>query len=107
MGTTVSEVRTEFLESSADVKVDSLPLSHASVEIGHLYMDDLAGGESAIARAFAAAAPWVRAAQAPRSIGCDKESARVSTCFLIDDYFSRFSAPAAVIPMVQIGRAHV
>jgi hypothetical protein len=96
----VSEVRTEFLESSAGLKVDSLPLSHVSVEIGHLYMDDLVGGASAIQNAFASAAPWVRTAQNPRAIGCGKESARVSTCFLIDDYFSRFSSPAEVIPMV-------
>ena len=96
----MSEVRTEFLESSADFKVESLPLSHVSVEIGHLYMEDLAGGEFAVQRTFAAAAPWVRAAQSPQAIGCDKESVRVSTCFLIDDYFSRFSSPAKLIPMV-------
>jgi hypothetical protein len=96
----VSEVRTEFLESSADFKLDSIPLAHLSVEIGHLYMEDFAGGESAVRHAFAASAPWVQAAQTPRAIGCEKESARVSTCFLIDDYFSRFSSPAAVIPMV-------
>jgi hypothetical protein len=96
----VSEVKTEFLESSADFKVESIPLSHVSVEIGHLYMEDLADGESAIQRTFAAAAPWVQTAQIPRAIGCDKTSTRVSTCFLIDDYFSRFSSPAVVIPMV-------
>jgi hypothetical protein len=45
-------------------------------------------------------APWVRAAQTPQAIGCEKKSVRVSTCFLIDDYFSRFSSPAAVIPML-------
>jgi len=97
----VTEVWTEFLESSADVKVESLPLSHVSVEIGHLYMEDFADGEDAVERAFAAAAPWVRAAQIPRAIGCGKKTARVSTCFLVDDYFSRFSSPAAVIPMLQ------
>jgi hypothetical protein len=96
----MSEVRTEFRQSSADLKMDSLPLSHVSVEIGHLYLEDLAGGESAIQRAFAAAAPWVQAAQTPRAIGCEKETARVSTCFLIDDYFSRFSSPAELIPKV-------
>jgi hypothetical protein len=96
----VSKVKAEFLESSADFKVDSLPLSHVSVEIGHLYMEDFADGENALQRTFAAAAPWVRTAQTPRAIGCDKESVRVSTCFLIDDYFSRFSAPAVVVPMV-------
>ena len=96
----MSEVRTEFLETSAVFKVDSLPLSHVSVEVGHLYMEDLAGGESAVRRALAAAAPWVRVARTPEAIGCEKKSVRLSTCFLIDDYFSRFSSPAEVIPMV-------
>jgi hypothetical protein len=96
----VSDVETEFLETSAEFKVESVPLSHVSVEVGHLYMEDLAAGESAVQRAFAAAAPWVRAARTPRAIGCEKKSVRLSTCFLIDDYFSRFSSPAEVIPMV-------
>ncbi len=96
----MSEVKTEFLEASADVKVESLPLSHVSVEIGHLYMEDFTAGAAAVQRTFAAAAPWVHTARTPRAVGCGKESVRVSTCFLVDDYFSRFSSPAAVIPMV-------
>jgi len=96
----VSEVKTEFLESSADFKVESLPLSHVSVEVGHLYMEDLIGGPGVVRRTFAAAAPWVRTAQTPQAVGCEKKSVRVSTCFLIDDYFSRFSTPASVIPLV-------
>jgi hypothetical protein len=96
----VSEVRTEFLETSAEFKVESVPLSHVSVEVGHLYMEDLAEGCSAVQRTFAAAAPWVRAARTPQAIGCEKKAVRLSTCFLIDDYFSRFSSPAEVIPMV-------
>jgi hypothetical protein len=100
MGTVVTEVKTEFLESSADLKVESLPLSHVSVELGHLYMEDLARGEPALRDTFAAVAPWVRAAEVPRSVGSVKQPVRISTCFLIDDYFSRFSTPAEVIPMV-------
>jgi hypothetical protein len=96
----VSEVKTEFLESSADFKVESVPLAHVSVEVGHLYMEDLSGGPATVQRTFAAAAPWVRTAQLPQAVGCEKKSVRVSTCFLIDDYFSRFSTPALVIPMV-------
>lgn len=96
----MSEVKTEFSETSADSKVEALPLSHVSVEVGHLYMEDYARGADSVRRAFAAAAPWVHAARTPRAVGCDKKSVRVSTCFLIDDYFSRFSSPAAVIPMV-------
>jgi len=63
----VSEVKTEFLESSADVKVESLPLSHVSVEVGHLYMEDFIDGEGAVRRTFAATAPWVRTAQTPQA----------------------------------------
>jgi hypothetical protein len=96
----MTEVKTEFRESSAELKVESLPLSHVSVELGHLYLEDLAEGPAAISNTFAAVAPWVRAAEVPRAVGCGKRSARVSTCFLIDDYFSRFSTPALVIPMV-------
>ena len=40
----MTEVKTEFRESSADLKVESLPLSHVSIELGHLYMEDLARG---------------------------------------------------------------
>jgi hypothetical protein len=100
MGTVVTEVKTQFLESSADLKVESLPLSHVSVELGHLYMEDLARGEPALRDTFAAVAPWVRAAEVPRSVGAVKQPVRISTCFLIDDYFSRFSTPAEVVPMV-------
>jgi hypothetical protein len=96
----VSDVRTEFLESSADYKVESLPLSHVSIELGHLYSEDLTGGLNAIKRTFAAVAPWVRTAESPQAIGCDKSSVRMSTCFLIDDYFSPFSSPAELIPIV-------
>ncbi|HTU72716.1 MAG TPA: SCO2522 family protein [Trebonia sp.] len=96
----MSQVETEFLETTADLKVESLPLSHVSVEIGHLYMEDFVDGVDAVQRTFAAAAPWAQAARNPQAIGCDKKSVRVSTCFLIDDYFSRFSTPAVVIPMV-------
>ncbi len=96
----MSEVRTEFLETSDGFQVESVPLSHVSVEVGHLYMEDLVAGESAVQRTFAAAGPWVRAARTPQAVGCEKKAVRLSTCFLIDDYFSRFASPAEVIPMV-------
>jgi len=96
----VSEVRIEFLETSAGFQVESVPLSHVSVEVGHLYMEDLVAGESAVQRTFAAAGPWVRAARTPQAVGCEKKAVRLSTCFLIDDYFSRFASPDEVIPMV-------
>ncbi len=100
MGTALTEIRTRFLESSAEIKVESLALAHVSVEIGHLYMEDLIGGPDAIRGTFAAVAPWIKAARTPQAIGCTKPSVRMSTCFLIDDYFSRFSSPDELMPVV-------
>jgi hypothetical protein len=97
----VSEVRTEFREETAEPRTGSLPLSHVSVELGHLYMEDLAAGPDAIGAMFAAVAPWAAAAQSPAAVGCTRKSVRASTCFLVDDYFSRFSTPAQVIPMLE------
>jgi len=103
LGSAVSKVHTEFSESSADLKVQSVPLSHVSVELGHLLppktwqRDRRPSG-----RTFGSVAPWVRAAAATPAGDRLRTSSRVrwSTCFLIDDYFSRFSSPAEVIPMV-------
>lgn len=86
-----------FTEQSATPVVRGVALAHLSVELGHLYMEDFQGGRETIAAQFRAVRPWVRTAiQA-----CDDElgsrPSRVSTCFLIDDYFTRFSTPRAVV----------
>ena len=75
----MSEVKIEFLESAADLTVESLPLSHLSIEVGHLYMEDFTDGEGRLRRSFAAVAPWVRTAQTAQAVGCEKKSVRVST----------------------------
>src|SRR5690242_15315202 len=98
----MSDVRTEILESTADLRVESVALSHVSVELGHLYQEDFIGGEATLRATFAAVAPWVRAVEKnPLAVGCTKSSVRMSTCFLIDDYFSQFSSPAELIPVLQ------
>jgi hypothetical protein len=66
-------------------------LAHLSIEAGHFFMTDLVdqkGGirENLIREQFSRVAPWVRAARA----GAVEEfgpKPRVSTCFLVDDYF--------------------
>ncbi len=99
----MSEVKTEFLETSADLKVRAFHRSrlptYRSRSVTFTWRIWPAGVE-AVRRTFAAAAPWAHTARIPQAVGCDKKSVRVSTCFLIDDYFSRFSSPAEVIPMV-------
>ncbi|WP_436788070.1 SCO2522 family protein [Yinghuangia sp. YIM S10712] len=87
---------TVFREQSAQEWTESVPLAHVSVELGHLYMEDFAAGPDRLRAHFAAVAPWAetaRAVAAPRG-----KRARVSTCFLVDDYFTRLASPAEVIP---------
>ncbi|MDT5029287.1 MAG: hypothetical protein QOE61_5713, partial [Micromonosporaceae bacterium] len=93
-------VETVFEESSAAGRVASMPLSHLSIELGHLYMEDFAAGPRRLRELFDQVAPWVRTAQDVCAAGVAPQRPRVSTCFLIDDYFGAFGSPREVLPMV-------
>ncbi|GHJ45825.1 hypothetical protein Cs7R123_31670 [Catellatospora sp. TT07R-123] len=89
-----------FVENSASPKTDELPLSHLSIELGHLYMEDFMAGYDRLRQMFVQVKPWAEAAEgACRAVVGAK--ARISTCFLIDDYFSRFDSPQRIVPMLQ------
>jgi hypothetical protein len=89
-----------FRELTADDRVESVALSHLSLELGHLYMDDFTGGPKRLRDQFERVEPWATAAQQIATKELSGRRARVSTCFLIDDYFTRFSSPATVLPQV-------
>ncbi|WP_327693289.1 SCO2522 family protein [Streptomyces sp. NBC_00459] len=84
-----------YREDSAEPPTEQVPYSHLSIELGHLYMEDFAAGPERLRAHFAEVAPWADAARVRAG-----RKRRVSTCFLVDDYFTRFSSPAQVIPMV-------
>src|SRR6266516_5684925 len=103
MGQHMTEVI--FEETSGDERVERLPLAHLSIEIGHLYMQDLKGGPDRLQQLLEAVAPWVHTVRD----GCARQlrptTARVSTCFLVDDYFvdeefTRVSSPRVVLPQI-------
>jgi hypothetical protein len=99
-----------FREASAERRVASVPLAHLSIELGHLYMEDFAAGPQHLRQCFQQAAPWANAArqactdsiQRQRTQQGGREGrrarARISTCFLVDDYFTPFSSPAELVP---------
>jgi hypothetical protein len=89
---------TVFRETTAQPRTQSVPLAHVSVELGHLYMEDLEGGPERLRAHLAQVRPWFDAVRAAASVGGKRP--RISTCFLIDDYFSRFSTPAELLPML-------
>ncbi|GAA2583408.1 SCO2522 family protein [Winogradskya consettensis] len=91
-----------FTEESATTVVRSVALSHLSIELGHLYMDDFEAGPSHLLDQFRRVAPWATAARDIAAAELPAGSTpRVSTCFLIDDYFTRFSTPDKVIAMLS------
>ncbi|WP_338675649.1 SCO2522 family protein [Streptomyces sp. SCSIO 30461] len=89
---------TVFRETTAEPRTQSVPLSHVSLELGHLYMEDFEAGPERLSEHFSQVRPWADAVRG-MAAGTGKR-ARVSTCFLIDDYFTRFSTPAELVPVL-------
>ncbi|MGW0964927.1 SCO2522 family protein [Streptomyces sp. NPDC002516] len=87
-----------FRETSAEPHTESVPYAHLSLELGHLYMEDFAEGADRLRRHFATARPWADAVRESTAARLANGRARISTCFLIDDYFSRLSTPDRLIP---------
>ncbi|MFJ1971239.1 SCO2522 family protein [Streptomyces sp. NPDC087903] len=87
-----------FQETSAQPRTEAVPFAHLSLELGHLYMEDFAEGPERLRGHFAAVRPWVEAARASLPPLPDGKRPRMSTCFLIDDYFSRLATPAELLP---------
>lgn len=85
-----------FRELAAENRVESVPFSHLSIELGHLYMEDFEAGQERLDEHFEVVAQKVLAARVPGSI----EQPRISTCVLVDDYFTRLRTPAEVVPML-------
>jgi hypothetical protein len=91
---------TGFRETAAEPRTEAVPLAHLSLELGHLYMEDFEAGPERLRDHFTQVRPWVDAARAAAVARTGGKRARISTCFLIDDYFTRFSTPAEVVPML-------
>jgi hypothetical protein len=93
---------TAFEESSAQPRTQQVPYAHLSVELDHLYMEDLVDEASDLHQRFARVRPWYDAilASAASAVPGAKPP-RVSTCILIDDYFSPLTSPAEVVPRLR------
>lgn len=87
-----------FAESEERRRVRAVPLSHLSIELGHLYFEDFLTGPDTLVRHFEAVAPWAASAREICAAGLGRRTPRISTCFLIDDYFGPSTPPEEVIP---------
>jgi hypothetical protein len=84
-----------FQEPSQKPVIRKIHMSHLSIEVGHFYMSDMEKSGDLIREQFKRIAPWIKAAEA--TVASGKNPARISTCFLIDDYFHGDSKPAAIL----------
>ncbi|MEV6275249.1 SCO2522 family protein [Nocardia sp. NPDC051832] len=93
-----------YVEPTERPRIAEVPLSHVSIEVGHFFMADLAGGADRIRAQFRQVSRIVEAqiAIAKAEYG---PAARVSTCFLADDYFrlrgrglQERTRPSVIIP---------
>ncbi|GCB49978.1 hypothetical protein SNL152K_7321 [Streptomyces sp. NL15-2K] len=89
-----------FRETTAEPRTQSVPLSHLSLELGHLYMEDFEAGPQRLRAHFERVRPWADAVRAEAAARAGGRRPRISTCFLVDDYFTRFSTPADVLPVL-------
>jgi len=97
----------DIRETVAQPRAEAVPFAHLSIELGHLYFEEFAAGPDALEGYFRRIAPWVEAATRILADKVPSHRPRVSTCFLIDDYFTRFSSPAEVLPqLIKAAEAH-
>lgn len=89
-----------FREASAEPRPQAVALSHVSLEIGHLYFEDFQAGEDRLRQYFSDLAPWVEAARSALARELGDRQPRISTCFLVDDYFGPTLAPHDVLPQL-------
>lgn len=81
----MSAVEVNYSEETESVRIESVRLAHLSIEAGHLYLEDFADGDKVLREQFERTAPWVDFHQRRlrKRLG---RHARISTCFMVDDY---------------------
>ncbi|MFC7527708.1 SCO2522 family protein [Actinoplanes sp. GCM10030250] len=91
----------EFFESTADPRVESIPLAHLSVEVGHFYAPDMDRDVKFFVDHFRRIGRWADVARSACQDSLSRKTARVSTCVLIDDYFGELDSPRILIPKLR------
>ncbi|WP_327147210.1 SCO2522 family protein [Nocardia sp. NBC_01329] len=85
-----------YTEATEQPWVAPVPLSHLSIEVGHFYLNDLLGDLERVKEEFRRIVPLVTAFTESARVRFGPQ-VRVSTCYLIDDYFQPGTDPAEVL----------
>jgi hypothetical protein len=92
-----------YHEAASTPRTEAVPLAHLSIELGHLYSEELAAGAEVIRQHFQRVAPWAAAAREALAAALPGRAPRVSTCLLVDDYLAQAGSPAVVVPHLLAG----
>lgn len=85
-----------YSEATEQPWIAPVPLSHLSIEVGHFYLNDITGDIERVKAEFRRIVPLVAAFVESARVRFGPE-VRVSTCYLIDDYFQPDTDPAEVL----------
>lgn len=88
--------RQVYTEATEQPWVAPVPLSHLSIEVGHFYLNDLLGDLGRVKEEFRRIVPLVAAFTESARVRFGPD-VRVSTCYLIDDYFQPDTDPAEIL----------
>ncbi|RDI64776.1 SCO2522 family protein [Nocardia pseudobrasiliensis] len=75
-----------YTEATEHPWIEPVPMSHLSIEVGHFYLNDILGDADHLRAEFRRMVPLVSAFVESARIRFGPR-ARVSTCYLLDDYF--------------------
>ncbi|MBF6352100.1 hypothetical protein IU448_24270 [Nocardia flavorosea] len=85
-----------YSEATEQPWIAPVPLSHLSIEVGHFYLNDIIGDPDRVRAEFRRIVPLVSAFIESARVDFGP-GARVSTCYLIDDYFQPDTDPAEIL----------
>ena len=78
-----------------------------SIEVGHINGKHLSASDARLQRLFRRIAPWVKLIRMLVETELPGTATRVSTCFLVDDYFGDVPPPIHVIPdIVKVAKKY-
>ncbi len=85
-----------YSEQTEHSQIANVPLSHLSIEVGHFYLNDIINEADQVKAEFRRMVPLVAAFIESARVEFGPE-ARVSTCYLVDDYFQPDTDPSEVL----------
>ncbi|RJO77949.1 hypothetical protein D5S18_06645 [Nocardia panacis] len=85
-----------YSEETEHVRIEQVPLSHLSIEVGHFYLNEITNDMDQVVKEFRRIVPLVDAFIASARVEFGPQ-ARISTCYLIDDYFQPDTDPREIL----------